>query len=153
MQPEIKRRANVFLNILNNGISSTDFQINKNCKNCEFNTPDNSRNGYAECWGKLAYTEPNIFDLYYGGSIGHYTKGFYLDELILERKTSLYDIDPERLKNAKGELGSRGTRQQLQLENTKTNTEWISPEIKKYNQDYPLHCIDYETYTGALQFH
>jgi hypothetical protein len=153
MQPEIKRRATVFLNILNNGISSTDFQINKNCKNCEFNTPDNSRNGYAECWGKLAYTEPNIFDLYYGGSIGHYTKGFYLDELILERKTSLYDIDPERFKNAKDEIGSRGTRQQLQLENTKTNTEWISPELKKYNPDYPLHFIDFETYTGALPFH
>jgi hypothetical protein len=155
MQNDINQRARVFLRILNEGINNQDYQISKGCKACEFNTPDQAKNGYKECWGALAYSEPNIFDLYYGGSIGHYTKGYYFDELIAEGKTNLFDIDPERLLNSKGELGSRGTRQLLQIENTRNNTEWISNELKSFvsNLKYPLHFIDFETYTGALPFH
>lgn len=155
MQNDINQRASGFLRILNKGITNEDYRINKGCKSCEFNTPDKDKNGYKECWGNLAYTEPNIFDLYYGGSIGHHTKGYYFDELIAEGKTNLFDVEPERLKNSKGELGSRGTRQLIQIENTRNNTEWISNELKSLanNLKYPLHFIDFETYTGALPFH
>jgi hypothetical protein len=155
MQNDINQRARLFLRILNEGISNVDYRIAKGCKACEFNTPDKTQNGYKECWGNLAYTEPNIFDLYYGGSIGHYTKGYYFDELISEKKTNLFDINPERLKNSSGELGSRGLRQIIQIENTRTNTEWVSPELKStiHSLKYPLHFIDFETYTGALPFH
>jgi hypothetical protein len=155
MQPDIQQRANNFINILNKGITDSDYQISKGCKGCEFNTPLESINGYKECWGDIAYTTPNIFDLYYGGAIGHYTKGFYFDELIAERKNNLFDIDPERLKNSKGEFGKRALRQLIQLENTRTNTEWFSPDLKNIvqNLDYPLHFIDFETFTGALPFH
>lgn len=155
MQPAIQQRANKYLRILNEGITPQDYQISKGCKACEFNTPTQVRNGYKECWGNLAYTDPNIFDLYYGGSIGHYTKGYYFDELISEGKTNLFDIDLERLKNSKGELGSRGERQLIQIQNTKSNTEWFSPDLKtRINElKYPLHFIDFETYTGALPFH
>lgn len=155
IQNDINQRARSFLRVLNEGITNEDYSINKGCKACEFNTPDKDKNGYKECWNNLAYTEPNIFDLYFGGSIGHYTKGYYFDELIAEGKTNLFDIDTERLKNAKGELGTRGTRQLIQIENTRNNTEWISNEIKSIanNLKYPLHFIDFETYTGALPFH
>jgi hypothetical protein len=155
MQNEINQRASTFIRILNDGILTNDYKITKKCMTCEFNTPDKTKNGYKECWGDLAYTEPNIFDLYYGGSIGHYTKGFYLDELISEGKTNLNDIKLERLKNEKGELGKRGTRQIIQIENTKNNTEWISNELKTIASSliYPLHFIDFETYIGALPFH
>jgi hypothetical protein len=155
MQNDINQRASAFLRILNEGINNEDYQISKGCKACEFNTPDKEKNGYKECWGNLAYTKPNIFDLYYGGSIGHYKKGYYFDELITEGKTNLFDIDPERLKNSKGELGARGTRQLLQIENTRNNTEWFSNELKSISENlkYPLHFIDFETYTGALPFH
>lgn len=155
MQNDINERASVFLRILNEGITNNDYHINKGCKACEFNTTNRTKNGYKECWGNMAYTDPNIFDLYYGGAIGHYTKGYYFDELIAEGRTNLFDVDPERLKNAKGELGSRGTRQLLQIENTRNNSEWISNELKSLvnNLKYPLHFIDFETYTGALPFH
>ncbi len=155
MQNDINQKASNFIRILNKGISSDDYRISKACKACEFNTSDKAQNGFKECWGDLAYTEPNIFDLYYGGSIGHYTKGFYFDELIAEGKTNLFDIEPERLKNSKGELGSRGTRQFIQIENTRNNTEWVSNELKSIRDSlkYPLHFIDFETYTGALPFH
>ena len=155
MQPMIKQSAENFLRILNNGIDAGDFKINKGCKTCEFNTPNLAQNGYKECWGSLAYMEPNIFDLYYGGALKNAHKEFYFDELISEKKTSLFDVDPERLKNSKGELGTRGRRQIIQLENTKTNSEWISPELKTVidSLSYPLHFIDFETFTGALPFH
>lgn len=155
MQANIKQRASNFIRILNNGIQPIDYQINKGCKACEFNTPETEKNGFKECWGSLAYTEPNIFDLYYGGAIGHYTKGYYLDELIADKKTSIFDIDLERLKNKQGELGSRALRQTIQIQNTRTNSEWISPELKSTidKLKYPIHFIDFETYTGALPFH
>ena len=155
LQPTIQNRANKFLEILNNGINSTHFQINKTCKGCEFNSGNLLPNGYKECWGSLADQEHPIFDLYFGNAIGHYTSGFYFDELIEQQKTSLWDIDIERLKNKKGEFGSRGTRQMIQLENTRNNREWISNELKSISGElkYPLHFIDFETYTGAMPFH
>jgi len=155
MHNNINQRAGGFLRILNEGINNGDYQISKGCKACEFNTPDKAKNGYKECWGNLAYTEPNIFDLYYGGSIGQNTKRYYFDELIAEGKTNLFDIVPERLLNRKGELGSRGTRQLIQIENTRNNTEWISNELESVANKfvYPLHFIDFETYSGALPFH
>lgn len=155
MQNDINLRASTFLRILNEGITKDDYSINKGCKDCEFNTPDKDKNGYKECLGNSAYTVPHIFDLYYGGSIGHYTKGFYFDELIAEGKTNLFDIDPMRLKNAKGKIGSRGARQLIQIENTRNNKEWISNELQSFTTKlkYPLHFIDFETYTGALPFH
>ena len=154
MQPEISQRAESFLHILNEGISETDYQISKACKSCEFNTPDAKNNGYGECWGLRGYKTNHIFDLYYGGSIGTQTKGYYLDQLILEGRTDLFDIDPDRLKNAKGEIGSRAERQIIQLNNTRNNTEWISPELKSKLDEfqYPLHFIDFETYIGAIPF-
>ena len=152
IQTEITQRAERFLHVLNEGIRETDFQISKNCKYCEFNSPNELINGFKECWGELAEKEHHIFDLYYGGSIGHYKTGFYFDELIAEGKTNLFDIDLERLQNKKGDLTYRGIRQTIQINNTKSNTEWISPglatEISGFS--YPLHFIDFETYTGAI---
>ena len=155
MQADINKKACNFLRILNEGITNNDYSINKECKDCEFNTPDEVKNGYKECWGDLAYTEPNIFDLYYGGMLKTENKDIYLDELIAQRKTNLFHIELERLKNAKGELGSRGTRQLIQIENTQNNTEWKSDKLNAIitPSDYPLHFIDFETYTGALPFH
>lgn len=155
IQSDILQRANQFIRILNEGISAPDFELSKKCKTCEFNTPDAAKNGFQECWEGNAYLDHHIFDLYYGGSIGHHTKGFYLDELIANRKVSLFDIEPERLKNSKGEISQRGNRQIIQIQNTKKNTEWASPELNSIVNTlrYPLHFIDFETYTGALPYH
>ena len=155
LQAGIKAKANAFIKILTDGITDTDYSLNKGCKACEFNTKAIEPNGYKECWSEMAYTQPHIFDLYFGGAIGHYTKGWYLDELISQNKSSLYDVDPERLRNRKGELGSRGDRQIIQIENTRLGTEWISSDLTQQIREFkfPLHFIDFETYTGALPFH
>lgn len=152
----IQNRTTLFLDILQNGIKPEHFNLNKNCKGCEFNLgKEETKNGYRECWQELTDTDPHIFDLYFGGAIGHYKSGWYLDELIGKKKVSFWDLDPERFKDSKGKLGSRGQRQLLQFENTKAKSEWISPDLASALQElkYPLHFIDFETYLGAVPHH
>ena len=151
----IRNRANNFIQILKEGIKDSDFTINKTCKACEFKCDSGIKNGYKECWGSLADPDPHIFDLYYGGSITNEDKQPYLDELISLSRTSLYDIVPERLKNKKGEIGIRAQRQMIQLKYTEEDKEWTSHELDSILNEftYPLHFIDFETYTGALPFH
>ena len=155
IQDLIRNRANNFIRILKDGIQDTDFAINKACKACEFKCDGAIKNGYKECWGSLADPDPHIFDLYYGGSVTNEDKQPYLDELIALSRTSLYDIVPERLKNKKGEIGVRAQRQMIQLKYTEEDKEWTSHELDSILNEftYPLHFIDFETYTGALPFH
>lgn len=155
IQDVIRNRANNFIRILKDGIQDADFAINKACKACEFKCDGGIKNGYKECWGSLADPNPHIFDLYYGGSVTNEDKQPYLDELISLSRTSLYDIVPERLKNKKGEIGVRAQRQMIQLKYTEEDKEWTSHELDSILKEfpYPLHFIDFETYTGALPFH
>jgi hypothetical protein len=43
----------------------------------------------------------------------------------------------------------------IQFENTKTKSEWVSPGLKSELQKlmYPLHFVDFETYSGAVPHH
>ena len=69
----IQNRSDLFLDILQNAIKPEHFSLNKNCKGCEFNLgKEKSKNGYRECWQELTDIDPHIFDLYFGGAIGHY---------------------------------------------------------------------------------
>lgn len=156
MMNEIQERSGIFIEILKNGIKPEHFSISKNCKNCEFNLgKEKEKNGYRDCWQELTDIDTHIFDLYFGGAIGHAKTGWYWDELISQKKVSFWDIDTERFKNQKGELGSRGQRQLLQFQNTKANSEWISSDLSEALQElqYPLQFIDFETYLGAIPQH
>jgi hypothetical protein len=153
---EIRDRSDLFIDILQNGIKHEHYVLNKNCKDCQFNLGKaQEKNGYRECWKELSDIDPHIFDLYCGGAIGHYKKGWYWDELIAKRKVSFWDLDPQRFKDSKGNYSSRGLRQLIQYENTKSKKEWISPDLKFELQKlkYPLHFIDFETYSGAVPHH
>ena len=152
----IRNRAELFIDILQNGVEPEHFAINKNCKVCEFNLgKEEKNNGYRDCWQDIADVDPHIFDLFYGGAIGHYKSGWYLDELIAKRKVSFWDLDIERFKDKKGNFSTRGQRQLLQYENTKAKSEWISPSLPAALNElkYPLHFIDFETYSGAVPHH
>lgn len=148
MIPEVTLKAQKFIDVLKAGFIKDEFLLNKNCKGCEFRTSGSS-SGYNECWGKLADTNPHIFDLYYGGTL---RKNNYLNELINQKKTTLFDIENEVLRDAKGNVGSRNARQIIQIENTKVNAEWISNDLSEFLKSlkYPLHFIDFETYTNAI---
>ena len=153
---DIRKDSEIYLDILRSGISPEHYSINKSCRDCEFRTETGVEpNGFRECWGELADPKPHIFDLFHGGSIGHYTKGFYLDELIQQRRVSFADIDPIRFSKADGQLGSRGERQLLQFQNTLSGIEFINENLKRELDSlaYPLHFIDFETYLSALPHH
>jgi len=151
-----REQSDKYLEIINLGIRPEHYAINKNCKKCEFNLgKETEKNGYKECWDKLAGVDPSIFDLYSGGSIGHYKSGFYFNELISAGKVSFWDLDIERFKNKSGELSTRGQRQLVQYEQTKLNQEWIGDGLRDELEawSYPLFFIDFETCLGALPPH
>ena len=83
IQDVIKNRANQFINILRNGVTSNEYKINKDCKSCEFKCDNNPMNGYKECWGTLADSDPHIFDLYYGGSLTNKEKEVYFNRFVI----------------------------------------------------------------------
>jgi len=155
MLPSIKTRAENIIEILNADFKDFKPEINKECFKCEYKVKDDiNPNGFKECWGKLAEPKPHISEMFHVGTIGG-TKNPYVNELILEGKTNMFDIKKERLVTTKGEMGARSIRQSIQLANTKTNSEWFSEdmanELKTWT--YPLFFIDFETSTNAVPFH
>lgn len=149
----IRVKADSYIDILNNQleIKPSDYSINKECKSCEFYVADNPKCGFFECWPQTT-SMPGIFDLYYGGTLGG---NQYLNNLIKEGKYNFEDIDNTMFSKADGSIGSRGERQFIQYENTILKTEWFSNDLKSELESfaYPLHFIDFETYTGAMPFH
>ena len=112
--------------------------LSKDCSKCEFSSEAKEQNGFHECWGALAEVKPHIFDLYYAGALG---ANKLVNDLIIQGKVSLYDVPQEAIK------GKRGERQRVQIDCTKTNSEWFSPQLKEVISSfaYPLHFIDFET--------
>lgn len=153
LESGIRAKAESYIKILNNGLEATsqDYEISKSCKSCEYYVSGDANCGFFECWkGVMAF--PSIFDLYYGGTVG---SNNYLNELIKDRKYEFRDIQTERLCKNDGSIGTRNERQIIQFENTVNKKEWISETMIQELDSwiYPLHFIDFETYTGALPFH
>lgn len=153
LEEEVRAKAESYIKILNNDLiaTSSDFQISKACKSCEYYVSGDSNCGFSVCWGGLNKL-PGIFDMYYGGTIG---SNSYLNELIQDGKFNFEDIQPERLCRNDGKIGSRNERQLIQYENTLNDSEWFSPQMAEEltKWEYPLHFIDFETFTGAIPFH
>ncbi|MFD3393424.1 DUF2779 domain-containing protein [Aquirufa sp. OSTEICH-129V] len=153
LESGIRAKAESYIKILNNGLEATsqDYEISKSCKSCEYYVSGDANCGFLECW-KGVNTFPSIFDLYYGGTVG---SNNYLNELIKDRKYEFRDIQTERLCKNDGSIGTRNERQIIQFENTVNKKEWISETMIQELDSwiYPLHFIDFETYTGALPFH
>lgn len=148
----IRSRAAEFINILNNNLQ-VDVEISKDCKGCEFFVKDNLNCGFFECWNNTK-EYPSIFDMYFGTTIKD-QDDFYFNELIKKGIYNFNAIERDLLVDSKGNVGSRAARQRIQLENTLNNTEWFSDEFQSELQqhNYPLHFIDFETYTGAVPFY
>lgn len=153
--PTVRQKADEFVASLNPELQKLPFPISVHCRDCEFRaTEDNPNDGFKECWGSLAEVSPHIFDLYHMSSVGG--KNSPIANKLIERgKVSLFDITPDVLVDAKGNVGERNKRQIIQLEHTRSNTEWINedlPEILRTYQ-YPLHFIDFETTALGIPYH
>jgi hypothetical protein len=144
--PEVKKTSDELVKSITPEVIKLKVEHGKHCKDCEYKGEE--KNGFKECWGKKADISPNIFELWNGGALKK-DKEFLLNLLIKEGKVSLYDIPLEEL------TGKRGPRQIIQINHTKQNKEWISPELKeKLNElKFPLYFIDFETTRQAIPNH
>ena len=147
--PIVHENSKKYLESITPDVKKMLTQISKDCKECEYkHGAEIEKNGFAECWNNLAFVEPHIFDLYHMGTIGGY-KNPFVNELIADGKVSLYDMPEDKLTKTRGE------RQKLQIEMTRKNQEWISPQMKSILESfqYPLYFIDFETSRMAVPYH
>ncbi|MFH2108720.1 MAG: DUF2779 domain-containing protein [Chrysiogenia bacterium] len=154
LMPMIQNEAEKFITSIKGGLKKIPVQINKYCFKCEYRAyGDDLRDGFRECWGTLADVLPHISELYFAGSVGGNEP--VVDQLIAQGQVSIFDIPKDALRNNKGEVGPRGERQLVQIENTKKNQEWASAEMSEELNawEYPLQFIDFETSIPALPFH
>lgn len=144
LRAEVQSAAEKMEASLDSPITRVTPVLTKDCAKCEFRI-DEDNDGFHECWGDLASVKPHVFDLYYSGSLGG-TKEPLVNDLIRDRKVSLYDVPPSAIK------GKRGERQQLQIDHTKSDTEWFGDGLKSAMAEceYPLHFIDFETSRTAV---
>lgn len=138
LEPDIKRFAK---SLASDPIKRIPPQIGQHCKGCEY------AQGFRECWKDLADADPHILDLYYISSLGG--KDDVVAELAARDKSSLLDLPEDRLK------GKRGIRQKLQLDHTRSDSEYIAPQLPKLLRahKHPLQFIDFEASRLALPYH
>jgi len=130
--------------------------ISVGCRGCEylFSAEGDTRNGFSECWGKLAGVSPNLLDLYHVSGVGG--RGSPVaNDLIEKGKVGLFDVPEQSLVKADGSVGEINKRQLIQLEYTRENAEWMSKELPKILNSFkfPLHFIDFETTAVAVPYH
>jgi hypothetical protein len=125
-------------------------EIGKMCKKCEYRMPCDftGKNGFAECWGKLAKPEPHILDLYRVDLLGGKNNDL-VAELAASGKAALSVVSEDMTK------GETGVRQRLQLQYTAKGEEYIAPELPALlrGHQYPLHFIDFEGSRLAVPYH
>lgn len=147
--PQVEDSARMLLASIKGGVKKIPTSLGRWCKECEFRTEaKRGVSGFHECWGELADISPHIFDLYFGTTIKD-EKRFLIDDLIQEKRVSLYDVPLEKLS------GQRGERQRIQIQNSLSQKEWISSELGAILKGfrYPLHFIDFETIRLALPWY
>ncbi|MCS6812652.1 MAG: DUF2779 domain-containing protein [Cyanobacteria bacterium] len=148
--PQVKAAAQRYVDSLQPQITRLEPPLAVNrCKVCEFRaTTTDGRSGFRDCWGALADPSPHLLDL-------SYITDAIAQPLIQQGITSLVDIPLDQLVKKDGTIGAQNQRQRLQIQHTRSRTEWIAdgfPEqLRAY--PYPLHFIDFETSTLAVPYH
>jgi CRISPR/Cas system-associated exonuclease Cas4 (RecB family) len=123
------------------------------CRNCEFRLQNgnDSTDGFHQCWGKLAESTPNIFDLFQLYSLKVEGKGQALlaDSKISQSKTSLYSVQESDLH------GEHAARQSIQLQHQKANTEWLDPRLNDEIDalEWPIAFLDFETTMAGIPWY
>lgn len=155
LRDEVERAAALFVASLNPLPRKLEAPRSHACKDCEFRSNQaDGRDGFRECWGKLADVSPHLFDLYHLGDICR-TPDAPGSALIRSGAVSLFDLKPEQLVNSSGAVGERQRRQRIQLDYTARNEEWFAPELLRLvgAASYPLRFIDFETSALAVPYH
>lgn len=136
--------------LLNEPIIKVVPTIGQVCKACEYRTEniDGQPNGFEECWGNLARTEPHVLNLYRVDLLGG-KKRDVVAELAAVGKACLTDIPDDCLQ------GAVAQRQRIQIQCTRDEQEFFSKDLAGIlaGHTYPLHFIDFEGSRIAIPYH
>lgn len=150
---EVRSKSNSLLKIVADPAIALEPPLSSKCRDCEYRNIGSLRNGFAECWGKLATGDPHVVDIYGAGLLadaaGNSKEG--VNWLIKNGISKLVDIPPRIIDLNK----STGKRQIRQLECTISGNEWINPMLQAELDacEYPLHFVDFETSRLAVPYH
>ncbi len=128
----------------------------RQCRVCEYRVANEMKNGFRECWGKLADAEPHILDLYRVGQIGSSKTPDPVPALLGRGCATLLGLSV-------GDLGTEGVlqeRRRMQWEAMRAGGVEHLPavlreELKAHqrNPGWPLHFVDFEACDIALPHH
>lgn len=145
LEPEVREATKVFLNTLSPRLTRLVAPLGSRCKKCEFRVePEESRNGFLECWGDRGRVTPHVLDLYRGGSM--------VDALI---ETGVDHLDEITEEHFGGKAGVHADRQRVQVTQSRKGEEWFDPALHEAmaTARYPLHFVDFEAATIAVPHH
>jgi hypothetical protein len=162
--PDVEEAIAPFVESLQNGLTKIPVRINVDCRNCEYRfvpggdarRSDWDKEGFRECWNRLADENPNVLDYYHVSSIGrHYGHRGVVNALISRGRVRMDDVEEADLVRTDGTLGPINIRQRIQREYTLENREYFAPNLRDRlaKLRYPLHFIDFETSRVAVPYH
>jgi hypothetical protein len=159
--PDIESSCAVFVASLENTVTKIPVPINVQCRTCEYRLVDDAmnlerteKNGFAECWGELAWEDPHILDYYHVSSIGGRNSPL-VNGLITRKRVKMSDVTESDLVGADGEPGRNNIRQRIQRKYTLADREDLSQDLVQLLQrlPFPLHFIDFETSRVVVPYH
>jgi hypothetical protein len=143
--------------------SKIDNALSRKCKQCEFKNAENiagKKDGFKECWSKIAGFTENDFSKALVYDVWNFRKA---GELISSGRYFMEDLTREDLIPKKGEKESEEgmskiDRQYLQVlkYKSKDNSVFLRTDDLRKEMEiwkYPLHLIDFETTASALPFY
>jgi hypothetical protein len=145
LEREVRDATDMFLGSLTPQLTRLAAPLGGHCKSCEFRVaPEESRNGFLECWGDRGRVAPHVLDLYRGGAL--------VDTLIENGVDHLHEITEEHFG---GKSGVYAERQRIQVAQSRKNAEWFDPALHEAmtTARYPLHFVDFEAATIAVPHH
>lgn len=140
-------------------VQETVAELYNTCRTCEYRLTDSQisqPNGFDECWGPMASTQPQILDLYRVGQIGSAKFTDPVTPLLRQGRASLLDLDEEQL----GREGTWRTRRYIQWSHSRDGgSEYLPKALRdellshQLNPGWPLHFLDFEACNVVLPHH
>lgn len=130
-------------------------ELGAHCRDCEFRTPDQPRNGFAECWGDLANAKPHVLELYSVSSAKAPGGARMIPYMLNRHSASLLEAPVDALIQEDHNPGGNAARQCRQIEHTRSGTPYVGPDLRGKIEALggPVHFIDFETSRLALPYH
>jgi hypothetical protein len=136
-------------------VHTESVELGSHCRDCEFRTPYESRNGFAECWGELAEPRPHLLELYSVGTAKAPNGSRMIPWMLDRHSASLLEAPVDGLVQKDHNPGGTASRQRRQIEYTQRGVPYVGPDLRRKIEvlSGPVHFIDFETSRLALPYH